>query len=65
MPKSGRRKPKHGPVRKALYDESPLVELVQQGLGALEAVDKQRIEEALRTQFADSIALDASVEAEY
>jgi hypothetical protein len=49
------------PVRKSLKSGSFLLPLVQSGLGGLTSIDKDRIEAGLRSQFADSLDLDAAM----
>jgi hypothetical protein len=51
------------PVRAALRKESALHSTVENGLGALKKVDKDSIEDTLRSQFADSLALDEALRA--
>lgn len=53
------------PVRRALRAESDLVALVVDGLGAVSAADRGCIEESLRASFADSVDLDAALNARY
>lgn len=48
------------PVRKELKPSSALLPLVHNGLGAVLAVDKARIEETIRTRFADSLDIDSA-----
>jgi hypothetical protein len=49
------------PVRAALKADSELQPLVQDGLGALEATHKSYIDDSVRTDFADSIDIDAAL----
>lgn len=49
------------PVRKALRPGSTLLQDVQDGLGALRRVDRDRIDEGVRPDFEDSLDVDASL----
>ena len=51
------------PVRAALRKESALHGAVATGLGAIEHAHKDYIEDTLRSQFADSLALDEALHA--
>ena len=51
------------PVRAALQQESALHSAVANGLDAIERAHKDYIEDALRSQFADSLALDDALHA--
>lgn len=53
------------PVRLALEATSHLQAAVQDGLGALKSVDKGYLEESIRTEFVDSLDLDAAMLTEY
>lgn len=49
------------PIRAALSENSALTAKVRNGLGAIADAHKVHIEESIRTQFADSLDLDAAL----
>ncbi len=51
------------PVRAALVDNSHLLNLIQEGLGALKSSDKALIAAELRSAFLDSIDIDTGLRA--
>lgn len=53
------------PVRAALLETSDLQPLVCNGLGAVESSHRDYFEASIRTQFADSLELDAAMAAAY
>jgi hypothetical protein len=63
-PRSSRRRPGATPVRKILDEKCRLQNLVRDGLDALSTVDKKRFDEQLRARFADSLELDAAMDAD-
>lgn len=49
------------PVRRALQSSSPLLSAVKDGLGAIEAKDRDCFDEAVRSAFADSLNSDEAL----
>lgn len=50
------------PVRRALREDSALIPLVANGLGAIESKHRNHFAEAIRSDFADSLDLDKAME---
>lgn len=48
------------PIRRQLRSDSTLLDELKSGLGALKAVDRSRIEEAIKARFGDSLDADAA-----
>lgn len=55
-------KKKATPIRAGLKPASPLQAAIHDGLGAMKQVDKGYIEQTIRTEFADSLDLDAAMQ---
>lgn len=53
------------PVRAAIRPGDPLLDAVCDGLGAVKSVDKDYLDAAIRRDFADSLELDAAIEAQH
>lgn len=53
---------KSTPIRGALLDTSPLLERVEDGLGAVEKAHKPYFAEEVRTSFADSLDIDKALQ---
>lgn len=52
------------PVRRALWADSALQDLVEDGIGAVAVAHREYLEESIRSQFADSLDLDKALEKE-
>ena len=61
MKKSAAKKRKATLVRRALVPTSPLLALVQDGIGAVEKSHRDYIDPSLRSEFEDSLEIDASL----
>lgn len=53
------------PIRRGLHEKSSLVGKVENGIAAVGAQHRERIDLAIRSKFVDSIDLDAALKAEY